>query len=211
MRFFVLSSVLLVAFGCGHATRVRPTPRGAYEVEAAVGGPLVAVGPVIPAPMSTVGVRYGAFSRGDVAVHMHLTSALFGVTGGDLDTTWRVLDQQGGVPHVGVNARLYAFNKDGELRNYLELTPSVSWVLGDRYMSYLSGTGFVQFAGGPVLFSAAVGERIEFGRFSLQGELRWYQPDYATRFVVTDWQSIAGRGGVGVIVSASYVFGGGRR
>ena len=208
MRLGCVIGVLVLAAGCGHVTRTHPTPRGGWEVEAAVGGPLVAVGPIIPTPMSTVGVRHGAFGRGDIGVHLHVTPAFFGITGGDIDTTWRVLDQRGGVPHVGLNGRLYAFNKDGDVRNYLEITPSASWLLGERYLSYVSGTAFVQFAGGPVLFSAAIGEQVRFGRFALQGELRWYQPDYATRFVVVDWQPIAGQGGWGFILGASYQFGG---
>lgn len=211
MRILASASVLLLSIGCSHATRVRPTPRNAYEVEAAIGGPLVKVGPIIPAPLTSVGVRYGVHNRGDIAAHLHLTTAVFGVSGGDLDTTWRLLDEQGAIPQISLNGRLYAFNKEGVSREYLELTPSASWLLGERWLTYVSGTALAQFHGGPLLFSAAVGEEVKLGRFSLQGELRWYQPDLPTRFVVVDWMPVFGQGGWGVILAGSYRFGGGAK
>lgn len=210
MRLLALCGALLFAVGCGHATRVRPTPLGGYEIEAAVGGPLVNIGPIVPAPMSTVGVRYGVHARGDIAAHLHLTTAVFNITGGDLDTTWRLLDQDGARPQLSLNGRLYAFNKEGEVRNYLEVTPSVSWLLKERYLSYVSGTGLVQFAGGPVLWSVAGGEEVRFGHFALQGELRWYEPGLYEPPVVVDWVPLFAHGGLGVVIAASYRFGGGR-
>lgn len=208
-RLLALCAVLVLGFGCSHATRVRPTPIGAYEVEGAIGGPLVAVGPIIPAPMTSVGVRYGVHPRGDIAAHLHLTTQIFGVTGGDLDTAWRVNDQDGFVPQLTLNGRLYAFNKDGVSRQYLEFTPNVSWLFKEHYLTYVSASGFAQFHGGPVLFSLAAGEEFRLGRFSLQTEVRWYQPDYQTRFVVVDWKSIGGQGAFGFILALSYRFGGG--
>lgn len=210
MRAYALSALLVVAVGCSHATRARPTPLGAYEVEAAVGGPLVDVGPVIPAPMSSVGVRRGIHERGDVAAHLHLTHAVFGITGGDLDTTWRIWSEQGALPQLSLNSRFYAFNKEGEVSNYLEFTPSLSWLLGERYLTYLSASGLVQFAGGPMLFSFAAGEEIRFGRFSLLAELRWYDPGLVTAPVAVKWQPLFGRGGWGIVLGGSVRFGGGR-
>ncbi|MBX5484323.1 MAG: hypothetical protein IRZ16_21080 [Myxococcaceae bacterium] len=212
MRVLALSGLLFLSFvgaGCSHATRVRPTPVGTYELEAAVGGPMVEVGPVIPAPMSSVGLRYGIHPRGDIGAHLHITTQVFGVTGGDLDTSWRINNQDGWLLQLTAGARLYGFNKDGFTREYLELSPNVSWLYREHYLTYISATGLVQFHGGPVLFSAAAGEELRLGRFSLQAELRWYEPDYATRFVVVDWQPILGQGGWGVILAASYRFGGG--
>ena len=84
MRWLGLGCALLFAAGCGHVTRVRPTPVGAYEVEAAVGGPLANVGAVIPVPLSSVGLRYGIHPRGDIAAHLQLTPAVFGVPSGSV-------------------------------------------------------------------------------------------------------------------------------
>lgn len=210
MRPYALSAVFLVAVGCSHATRVRPTPLGAYEVEAAIGGPMLDVGPVIPTPMSSVGVRRGIHARGDIAAHLHLTTLLFGVTGGDLDTTWRIWSEQGALPQLSLNSRFYAFNKEGDVSNYLEFTPSLSWLLEERYLTYVSGSGLVQFSGGPMLFSVAAGEEIRFGRFSVLAEFRWYQPGLRTAPVAVNWQPLFGRGGWGVILGGSFRFGGGR-
>jgi hypothetical protein len=200
------------AFGCGHTTAVRPVPKDAVTVEAEVGGPLANVGMVIPVPLSTVGVRYGFHERGDVGASLHATSLAFGVVGADVGTTWLLHEEHGIVPAVASNGRLYAFTDTsvGGPRTYMELTPSVSWLLGDRYLTYASGSAFAQFAGGPPLFSAAVGEQVQLGRFALQLEARWYEPEYNTTLTVVNWMPMGGHGGFGSVLGVSYRLGGER-
>ena len=209
-RTLLLISVVFGAFGCGHATAVRPVPKDSVAIEAAVGGPLADVGLVIPMPLSTVGARYGIHERGDVGAHLHATSLAFGIVGADVGTTWLLLEEDGAIPAIAANGRLYGFADPaaGGARAYLELTPSVSWLLGDRFLTYASGSAFVQFAGGTPLFSLAVGEQVQFGRFALQLEARWYEPEYDTTFTVVDWRPIGGQGGFGAVLGMSYRFGG---
>jgi hypothetical protein len=204
----LLCGVSLVA--CGHVTSVRPAPKDVVQAEAALGGPLVRLsGLVLPVPLTTAGARYGLGDTYDVAAHVHLTSLSFGVAGLDVGSTWMPLSQQGALPALSLSGRLYGFTnlRDGP-RAYLELTGSASYLAGEHFLTYLSGTTLVQFAGGSPLYSLAFGEELRFGRFGLQAEVRWYEPDVATVFQVVDWVPVLGQGGLGVIVGVNYRFGG---
>jgi hypothetical protein len=203
-----LLGVLLAA--CGHATSVRPTPKDVIQAEAALGGPLVRIaGLTIPTPLSTAGARYGLGDTYDVAAHLHLTSLSFGVAGVDVGSTWLPVAQNGALPALSLSGRLYGFTNlsDGP-RAYLELTGSASYLAGEHFLTYLSATGLVQFAGGYPLYSLAVGEEVRLGRFGLQLELRWYEPNIATRFEVVDWVPLGGLGGLGAVLGVNYRFGG---
>jgi hypothetical protein len=203
-----LLGVLLV--GCGHATSVRPTPKDVIQAEASVGGPLVRLsGLTVPVPLSTAGVRYGLGDSYDVAAHLHLTSLSFGVAGLDIGSTWMPVPQNGALPALSLSSRLYGFsNVRNGPRAYLELTGSASYLAGEHFLTYLSATGLVQFAGGSPLLSVSAGEELRFGRFGAQLELRWYEPNIATGYQVVDWVSLGGQGGLGVVLGFNYRFSG---
>ncbi|HLL53338.1 MAG TPA: hypothetical protein VK447_07325 [Myxococcaceae bacterium] len=199
----------LWATGCGHVTKVRPTPSGQVAVEGAFGGPFGQVeGYVLPLPLATVGASYGIAERFDVEAHAHLTSLVFGVAGLDVGGSWLALAQQGAIPAVSLNGRLYGFTDLRAARAYLEVSPSVSYLLGEHFLTYVSATGWVQFAGGPPLFTVAAGEEFQLGKWGLQLEARWYAPDYGTENLPTRWANINGLGGFGVLLGVRYRFGG---
>ena len=58
---------------------------------------------------------------------------------------------------------------------------------------------------------SAAGEEFQFGRWGLQVELRWYEPNVATKFAVVEWVSLAGQGGLGAVLGLRYRFGEGAR
>ncbi len=214
MRAALLLLPAVLATGCGLTTQVRPVPRGTVQVEGALGGPFVRVGPVVPVPLSAVGARYGVAERVDVSAHAHLTSLTFGVAGLDVGGSWLALEQDGAVPAVSLGGRLYGFtsvlaSREAAPRAYLEVSPTVSYLFSERFLTYVTGTGLVQLAGGPPLLSLAVGEEVQFEPWGVQMELRWYQPDYATRFNAADWQGVGGLGALGAVLGVRYRFGGG--
>ncbi|WP_257453130.1 hypothetical protein [Archangium lipolyticum] len=213
MRTSLLLLPALLATGCGLSTQVRPVPRGAIQVEGALGGPLVKLGPVIPVPLSTVGARYGVADRVDVAAHAHLTTLAFGVAGLDVGGSWLALEQDGVIPALSLGGRVYGFtqvlsSRQASPRAYVEVSPTVSYLLGGRFLSYVSATGLVQLAGGRPLLSLAVGEEVRLGAWGVQLDLRWYQPDSATRFNAADWQGLQGMGALGVVLGVNHRFGG---
>lgn len=213
MRLVLMTLFIGWATGCGLTTQVRPIPRGAVQVEAAVGGPLVDLGPVVPVPLSTAGVRYGLGERVDVAAHAHLTTLAFGDAGLDVGGDWLVLAQDGAVPALSLGGRLYGFgnvlaSRPFNPRAWLEVSPALSYLLGGRFLSYVSGTGLVQFAGGRPLLALAVGEELWLDPWGVQLEARWYQPGDDSRFHAADWVGIGGRGALGAVLGIRYRFGG---
>ncbi len=174
MRPLALAAALVLAAACGHVTKVRPTPKGSLDAEAALGGPLGKVEDLtLPLPLLTAGASWGLTDRCDLDAHVDLTTLYFGVAGLDVGSTCLALPQQGALPALAANARLYGFTDLRGVRAYLELTPSLSWQLGGPFLAYVSGTGFVQFAGGWPLFAVAAGGRAQLGSSGLQLELRW--------------------------------------
>ena len=212
----LLLSLLCVpwALGCGLPTQVRPVPRGAVQVEAAVGGPLAhLLGTVVPVPLSTAGVRYGVAERADVAAHVHLTTLAFGVAGVDVGGGWLAVRQDGAVPAVSLAGRLYGFSTVLDKRlappgAYLEVSPTVSYLLGQRFLSYVSATGLAQLTGGAPAWALAVGEQVRLGPWSVQVEGRWFQPQDASRLHAVDWAGVGDRGALGVVLGVGYRFGG---
>ncbi len=207
---------LVLLLGCGVTTQVRPVARGTWGVEAAAGGPLVRLyGIVLPVPLSSAGVRYGVAKRADVAAHVHLTSLTFGLAGVDVGGSWLAVEQAGAVPAVSVGGRLYGFaqvlpGRDASPRAYLELSPAVSYLFAERFLSYASASGLVQFAGGRPLLSLALGEEVRLASsWGLCLEARWYEPQALTRFHAVDWVNVGERGALGVMLGARYHFGGG--
>jgi hypothetical protein len=205
-----LFAVALLAVGCGHLTKSRPTPAGQWAVEAALGGPLARVGDrVLPLPLSTLGATYG-LSNADVGAHAHLTTLAFGVAGVDVGGTYLPLEQDGARPALGVTGRLYAFTDLKAFRPYLEVTPAVSWLFAERFLSYVSASVLGQTGAAPQL-SVAAGEEVLLGSqkgVSLQLEWRWYEPNHDTRFEAVDWIAIGGHGGWGVLLGLRVRFGG---
>jgi hypothetical protein len=48
---------------------------------------------------------------------------------------------------------------------------------------------------------------VEFGRFAIQAECRWFSPNRPTYYNAVEWQGISGLGAVGVMLGFRYTFG----
>jgi len=206
MRALALAAASLLAAGCGIATHVRPTPRGAFEVEASAGGPLANLGAPIPIPLSTVGASYGFGERWDLQAHLHLTTLALKTAGADVGGSWLALEQHGLRPALSLTARAYAFSDlASAVQPYGELTATASWASG-RWTAYGTASGMLDY-GGRFLWSPGVGARVALGRFGAQLDLRWYEPAYSTAHSSVPWVGPGALGALGVVLGASYRFG----
>lgn len=199
-------TALGVLAGCGHTTHVRPNAPKELSVEVDLGGPLANLGAPIPLPLTTAGVSYGVMERLDVQAHVHLTTLAFGVAGLDVGSTYLPIREQGAIPAVSLSGRLYGFSDfHSGARGYLELTGAASYLFKERFLTYLSATGFLQMFEPPLL-SLAVGEEVKLGHFGLQLEVRWYEPNQLSTPMTVNWVSIGGRGALGVVLGFRYYF-----
>lgn len=204
----LLWMLTLLAVGCGHMAKVRPTPKGQLELEETLGGPIGYVAQIpVPTPLSTVGASYGVAERADISAHLHPTAAAFGVAGLDVGGSALLFEQRGALPALTLASRLYGFSdfRTGS-RAYLELGATLSHRFGPRFITYLGGNAFLQTRG-PPLWSLASGAELLVGPVAVQAEVRWYEPDLPTERTVVKWLGVAGQGGVGVLIGWRVRFG----
>ncbi len=208
MRWMFLPPLAALASACGLATHVRPVPVGTLALEAAVGGPVADLGAPIPLPLATVGASYGVAESLDVHAHAHLTPLVLGTVGLDVGATWLALGEDGWRPAVSLTGRAYGFSdlSTGALFHG-EAGAAASWLLGERFLTYLSARALYDALEEDGLWAVGTGVQVPFGRFALQAEASWYAPGYDTSASPVAWASVGGRGAFGVVLGASYRFG----
>ena len=206
VRALPLCALLLV--GCGHISKLRPTPKGQVSAEVALGGPFARVNKaIIPLPLTTVGASYGVAERFDLGAHFHGTAAAFKIAGLDIGGSWQALVQKGAVPAVTLVGRLFGFTdfRSG-FQPYLELGVTGSYRIVERFSPYLNFSSLIQ-TNAPPLIAAGAGVEVEFGRFAAQAEFRWFSPNRPTYFNAVEWQGLGGLGAAGLLLGFRYTFG----
>lgn len=198
----------LLLLGCGHISKLRPTPRGQVAAELALGGPFARVSSaIIPLPLTSVGASYGIADRVDLSAHLHPTAAAFRVAGLDVGAAWQPLLQKDAIPAVTLVGRLFGFTDFASgFMPYLELGATGSYRIANRFSPYLNVTTLVQINAVPLL-AVGTGVEVEFGRFAVQAECRWFSPNRPTYFNAVEWQGIAGLGAIGALLGLRYTFG----
>lgn len=209
-RALALGLVTLAGAGCGVLTHARPTPKGTVALEASAGGPIVDIGAPVPLPLSTLSVSVGVLERLDVQAHVHLTTLLALRTAGlDVGTTWLPLTQDRWRPAVAITGRGFLFTDlRGAPLGFVELTSTASWLAAGRFLTLVTLSGLVDLSDGFVHWSPGLGEQVLLGHWALGLDLRWYDPTYDVRFSSAKWAHLGGRGALGLVLGASYRFGG---
>ena len=190
--------------GCAHVAALRPAPKGALEVEASLGGPVITQGTVkSPAMLSSIGARYGILERADLQAHYHPTASLLGVLGLDIGTSVLAVQGEKALPDVTVSARWLGFTDFRIVRSYVQLGAVASWRLFNRIAPYLG----VEWLGAGPSFTVATGLQLIFGRFTAQLEAKWFKVAPDIHSIVVEWLSPNDIGTFGVQLGVSYRFG----
>jgi hypothetical protein len=157
-----------------------------------------------------VGASYGVSDSVDVHAHAHLTPLLLGTVGFDAGATWLGVTEAGWRPALSLTGRGYVFSdfSTGAVF-YGEAGAAASWWLGERCLTYLSTRALYDALEEDVVFAVGTGVQVPFDRFALQAEVSWYAPGYDTSASPVSWASLGGRGAFGLVLGASYRFGGG--
>jgi hypothetical protein len=208
----LLAAVLLVS-GCGTLSTVRAMHKGESALALTCGGPVTNVaGMNIPLPYAMVQYRHGISDRFGVYGNSHLLLLALGEVGLDAGFTGTLTRQRDWVPELGGALGLTAMIRPGgEERIYPHATLSLSWLAGQRFLTYLGAQAMFQFSQAPAVAWAPVfGEEVRIGsRFSLAAEAKWYAPTEVTKPRVIDFRMpINGHGAVGFVLGANYHFGG---
>jgi len=207
------AALVLSAVGCGTVTAVQPLRRGESEFAASLGGPVANVaGMNIPIPYAVARYRYGLNDQAGIYAGGHLLAAGLGVVGLDLGFSYHFLAQRGWVPTVGTSAGVAAFIQPGggeALFPQLDLV--ASYRVGNRFLAYFGSQSMFQFQSEPnVVLAPFIGGGWRAGdRFSLNLEAKWYAPTEPTHPRNVNYSlPIAGKGAVGFVLGANWVFGG---
>ncbi len=209
-RTCFLAAFFALACACGLPAHVRPVPRGTLAVEAGVGGPAARLGGVpVPLPLSTLGASYGVAEGVDVHTHVHLTPLVLGTAGLDVGATWLALPEDGWRPALALTGRGYGFTdlSSGALF-YGETSAAASWLLRERYLTYVSASALYDALNRDFMWAVGTGAQVPFGRFALQAEVSWYWPSYDASVAPAEWLTASGQGALGLVLGASYRFGG---
>jgi hypothetical protein len=144
---------------------------------------------------------------------VHATMAAFGVAGGELSATHRLLGARDDALALAGTVHGYLFAGEGGTRVYPGASLVGSWRSGARMLFYGGGTGVGQFDGVPSLvLSPLLGAQRSLGRrLAVQAEVRWMAANADTRAGVFEGESsVGGRGAMAVQLGAVVRRGGAR-
>ena len=204
----LLAALSLMLTGCASITHVRPVPRGALVAEASAGGPLAQVGIPIPLPLTSVGATYGLLERLSVHAHVQPTPLLFRALGGDVGATGLVWEQREALPALTASGQVNVLT-DFRTASWWTADASLtaSWLLGERWMPYVTATGQVDFLNQLFHLAPGVGAQVLLDRWTLQAEARLYAPTRRSDIAAVPYVGLAGHGAFGLVLGAGYRFG----
>ncbi len=187
--------------GCAASVLTRPLEKGASEVHASLGGPLVKLGGVpVPIPAAQVGFRYGLSDSVAVGADLPITLIALRNVALDPHLTWFP------VPSLGVQAEtvLVLDPGAGVFRAYPILSGWYRIPVSQR-VALLPGVNALAERRSPhLLVSTSLGVAFGAGRWDLLVETMYLAANVSDTYGSIDYIS-PGRGGVGIF------FGIGRR
>ncbi len=195
--------------GCASVTHVRPVPRGALVAEASAGGPFALVSGIpVPLPLTSVGATYGVLDRLSVHGHVQPSSLMFGALGGDVGATGLLLEEQGARPALAASGQVNVLT-DFRTASWWSADASLtaSWLLGERWMPYVTATGQMDFLNRLFHVAPGVGAQVRLDRWTLQAEARLYAPTRRSDIAAVPYVGVAGHGAFGLVLGAGYRFG----
>jgi hypothetical protein len=175
-----------------------------------VGGPGINQrGTLFPVPLVSTGARYGVLPGVDVHGHLHLGALTEGGIGAGIGSTVLLLPQEGLKPAVSATGRAHAFTEfQRSFRPFGELAAHASWSHGARWMTYLGGSAVVDIGGqDDGLWSVGAGESVTLGPWTLQLELRAYQPSFGNEVRTIQFPLLLGDSPFGAVLGVGYRFG----
>jgi len=197
----LLSGALFFAAGCSTVHGVRPIGKGAVQVDASLGGPILQLfGAPVPLPLTTVGATVGVSESTNVHAALHPSAiALFGVFAADAGVSTQLLAQKAARPRLMADLTVVGAGGDrapdgpsggaeGGVRFFARPTVTASWDWGKdaRHALYTSLGGFIEPYPGPrALGTVAIGNQWGIGRkVHLTTQLEWIAP-YASSEALT--------------------------
>lgn len=216
LAFRALVCVLL--FGCGTIHSARPLDKGAHQIGATLGGPMVEFGGAyIPLPNIILQGRSGLspiLDRPfDVDYGLNLTGFAFGVMGIHGGVNWQLVHQNKAIPALTVSNRLWIQNnyldvsKEWSKRsiwaaNQIEFT--LSYKFGDHLL-YFGLAEYIDFNQPDLLLSPFLGTDLAASkRLGIQIEIRYFAANQTPPVDTVTWLG-PGTGAIGLVLGFRYL------
>lgn len=196
--------------GCGAGQPIRVLERGATQLTASVGGPVVpSSSPTKLIPYFTVGGMYGLTDEVTVHGNLHGLMLVFGTLGVDAGASTRIVKQNGAWPEITVGLRAIFFTDFSSLANtrvYPDASFIASWEVQPQWLVYGGTHVTAQFSDAKIFISPMVGVQAPItDRFSMQLEVMWQAANAATSSgLFRGESSLNGHGSLALFIGASY-------
>lgn len=196
-------SVLIIASGCGTSQPIRPVEKGTTDLIVSFGGPIIPLdGLAIPVPYLNAGAVYGVRENLSVFGNVHLTAALFKDVGIDGGVVTSLREEEGMMPSVTVNGRLYFFwdiVRGNSKRLFPLVTVTGHYQTGEHSCFYFGADNLFQLHQFEYFFSPLIGYQFPLtSAVNAQGEVKWLAANKDTRHGIFEGAtSVSGKGGVG--------------
>lgn len=210
-RIFVCFIIVSTYFyGCSGSQPIKPISEGTSTITASFGGPIIPLdGIAIPAPYIIVGSVHGIKKNISIYGNVHITAALFkdvGIDGGFVTT---LVEEEGAIPAIHTNGRIYFFWDVGRSNNkriFPMATVIASYAAGTRSLFYFGADNLFQVHKPDYFISPLIGYQFPLNETILsQIEVKWLAANKDTRHGVFEGTtSISGYGGVGLFFGIQY-------
>lgn len=201
---------MLGIVGCGVSQPMQPVNEGETEIIASFGGPVIPLdGFAVPAPYLNVGAVYGAASNFSLFGNAHLTAALFKDLGVDAGLVTTVAEEEGLLPEINLNGRVYFFwdvVRSNNKRLFPLVTVTAHYTIAERKRLYVGADNLVQLHRPEYFISPLAGYLFPLSdRMFAQLELKWLAANKETRHGIFEGTtSLGGKGGIGLFFGIQF-------
>lgn len=217
-RIWVAMAAAAALVGCGTTRSVRPVGEGKHEVDVALAGPLMVLGPPFPTPMVYAGYRYGLNAKTDLFGRLNLLTATMGIGSLEAGAGRLLLDQDGAIPALSGSASVLGLVTRGGANAIPQVAAQASWLFADQHLLFaglaLGASYGERLDQSPfqLHFSPVVGlhERLFGSAWTLDVELRWLAPTRRTDVLTVNWIGVGPWGALAPGLGVSRSFGGDR-
>jgi hypothetical protein len=207
---FIIILCAVVLAGCSAGQPIRVLDRGATQLTASLGGPVVpSTSPVKFIPYATLGAMHGITE--DVTIHgnLHLLMLAYKTFGVDVGASGQLFEQDHFVPELTVGLRTILFTDFSAIANvrvYPDACVTASWEVDPDWLVYAGSHATMQFNNARVFVSPMVGVQPRISsHVSLQLEVIWQAANVDTRSgLFRGESSVGGNGSLGLFLGIGY-------
>lgn len=209
--------------GCVPQKIVKPLQTGQKQLNASIGGPLIAfAGTTIPIPLTSINYAQGVTDSLTFHGGLQLTSLAYKTIQLDAGATYGIIKPKGWQPGLSASGSLNVLTdlRETAFRIYPQLDVNAYWDYGQNHFMYFGVTNWIELNGNraheeeqnqQILSGIQFGNTFTQGKWSFTLESKWLAPTRNTRNLTIDYKTyqLGGepKGAVGVYFGITKILG----